>query len=289
MIKDNMKRSYTLMIIEVIVLLLAISFESKTLVAVVSILIHEFTHILVGNKLGCKLYNIKFSLTGANAQLSDLDDLIDKDKVLLYLSGPMSNLIISIIMYILYKLTNIQIFEVVSGINMWLCIFNLIPAYPLDGARILEIIISNKSSYLKGKKITSTISYIVSCILLGLFLTLIFVNKINISILFILLLIIYSTVLEKKWTMYIVMGDIIKKRRRLEKYDFMENKSVSVFYKNGLLDLMRLVDRNKFNTFYILDEELKLISILHEDELLEALKTYGNITLEEYNEMKSSL
>lgn len=287
--KDNIKRSYTLMIIEIIVLLLAISFESRTLVAVVSILIHEFTHILVGNKLGCKLYNIKLSLTGANAELSDLDDLLDKDKILLYLSGPISNLIIGVVSYIIYKFTSIQVFDVLFGANLWLFIFNLIPAYPLDGARILEIVISKKSSYLKSKKITSIISYIVSFLLVCLFFIALYIHKLNISFLLIVGLIIYSTLLEKKWTMYIVMGDIIKKRRRLKKYDFIENRSVSVFYKNGLLDLMRLVDRNKFNTFYILDEELKLILILHEDELLEALKTYGNITLEEYDKVKNSL
>lgn len=283
-----MKRSYTLMIIEIIVLLLAISFESEVLVAIISIIFHEFTHIIVGNKLGCKLYNIEIGLTGTKAELSNIDDLIDKEKILLYLSGPISNLIISVVSYIIYKFTNMNIFEVVYVINMGLFMFNLIPAYPLDGARILEIIISKGSSYIRSKKITSIISYIISAILILIFLFSIFIKNINLSLLLISALIIYSTILEKKWTMYIVMGDIIKKRRKLEKYDFIENRSISVFYKNGLLDVMRLVDKNKFNSFYILDEELKLLLILHEDELLDALKTYGNINLEEYIKIKNS-
>ena len=33
---------------------------------------------------------------------------------------------------------------------------------------------------------------------------------------------------------------------------------------------------------YILDDELKILKIISENELLEALKNYGNINLEEY-------
>ena len=37
----------------------------------------------------------------------------------------------------------------------------------------------------------------------------------------------------------------------------------------------------------ILDDDMKLIHVLHEDELIEALKIYGNMTLEEYIMEKS--
>ena len=47
------------------------------------------------------------------------------------------------------------------------------------------------------------------------------------------------------------------------------------------------IDKNRFNSFYILDDDLKLLFIMHEDELIEALKLYGNITLEEYFNIRS--
>ena len=49
----------------------------------------------------------------------------------------------------------------------------------------------------------------------------------------------------------------------------------------NLVRVLNLIDKNKFNSFYILDDELKVLKILNEDELLEALGEYGNITLEE--------
>lgn len=284
-----MKKSYKLMIIEVVLLLLAISFESKILIGVISIILHEFTHIYVGSKLGCKVYNLELGLTGAKAELSDIEDLIDKEKLILYLSGPIMNFVLACILYALYNITNLSILEIGYEVNIGLFIFNLLPAYPLDGSRVLEIVLSKYNSYINSKKITTWISYIFSTCLIVLFFIMIFLHKVNLSLFLIGILIIYSTVLEKNWTMYIIMGDIIRKRKKLKKYDFIENRTVSIFYKNELLDVMRLVDKSKFNTFYVLDEELKLLKIIHEDELLESLKKFGNITLEEYiNELKET-
>lgn len=277
-----MRKSYKLIIIEFILLLLVISFESKVLIGVISIILHEFTHIFVGNRLGCKLSALEFGLTGAKAEITNIEDLLDKEKLILYLSGPIMNLFLGVSLFCLYKVTSFSLLEVCYSVNFSLFIFNLIPAYPLDGSRILELIFSKYISYMKSKKITTYVSYFFSTCFIILFLIMIFLHRVNISLFLIGILIIYSTILEKKWTMYIIMGDIIKKRRKLEKYNFIENKTISVFYKNELLDVMRMLDKSKFNTFYILDEELKLLKIIHEDEILEGLKNYGNITLEEY-------
>jgi len=86
--------------------------------------------------------------------------------------------------------------------------------------------------------------------------------------------------------MYIIMGDMIRKVRKLKKYKYIENKSISVYYKKGLVNVLTLVDKNKFNSFYALNDDMELLGIIHEDELLKALKYYGNITLEEYMKIR---
>ena len=56
------------------------------------------------------------------------------------------------------------------------------------------------------------------------------------------------------------MGDIYKKLTRLKRYGYIENKNISVYYKKGLVNVLALVDKNKFNTFYVLDDNIKLIN-----------------------------
>ena len=115
----------------------------------------------------------------------------------------------------------------------------------------------------------------------------IFLHSLNFSVIIGAIIIIYVTRMETYTSMYITMGNIVKKRNKLLKDNYIENKSISVYYKQGLVNVLGLVDRNKFNTFYILDDDMKLFYILYEDELIEALKSYGNMTLEEYVNMKS--
>ena len=119
-----------------------------------------------------------------------------------------------------------------------------------------------------------------------LFFLTIYIHKANFSLLLAAILIAYSTFLEKEKTMYILMGNIIKKRRKLVKEDYIENKSISVYYKMDLVKVLSLIDRNKFNSFFVLDEELQLLGIIYEDELIKALKDYGNMTLEEFVKKK---
>ena len=87
---------------------------------------------------------------------------------------------------------------------------------------------------------------------------------------------------EKKSAMYILMRNIFVKRNKLLRNKYIENKSISVYYKLGLVNVMSIIDKNRFNSFYVLDDDLRLLFVMHEDELIEVLKLYGNITLEEY-------
>ena len=164
------------------------------------------------------------------------------------------------------------------NININLLIFNLLPAYPLDGSRILEIILSNKMLYKRANSIVSKISYIIA---IGLFVIFImaFLYKgiINISLLIASIVVGIITRTEQKSAMYILMGNIFMKRNKL-----LENKSISVYYKQGLANIMSIIDKNRFNIFYVLDDDLNVLFIMNEDELIKALKGYGNITLEEY-------
>ena len=219
----------------------------------------------------------------------DLDELTNKDKLIIYIAGATANFILMTIFGIISYHSNKEIFTILTEVNFGLAVFNLLPAYPLDGARILEIILSRKITYKRAQGIISIISYIVAAmfIVLGL-VEGIFFNNWNISLLIAGIIIIDITLTEEKATMYILMGNMFKKRNNIIKNGFIENRTISVYYKQGLVKMLTIIDKNRFNTFYVLDDELKLIYILNEDELVEALKLYGNISIEDYVNLKKN-
>lgn len=284
-----MKKWFMAVVLEISIFIWLGNSKSYIYISFLWVILHEFTHILVANKFGCKFNNFNISILGAKAELGDIDELTEKRKLILYASGPFFNIFAAVFIaflnyYFKYNFLNSSI-----GINLCLGLFNLLPAYPLDGARICEILLSKKFLYKKSKKITEIFSLIISVVLFLVFnILIILLHKVNISLFLAVILITYTTFLEREKTMYIIMGELVKKIRKLKKHNYMENKSISIYYKKGLVNVLTLVDKNKFNSFYVLNDDMELIGIIHEDELIKALKDYGNITLEEYMRLRKN-
>jgi stage IV sporulation protein FB len=282
-----MKKWFMVVILEISIFMWLGDYKSYICISFLWVILHEFAHILIANKFGCKFNNFNISIFGAKAELSDLDELTEKRKLIVYASGPFFNMFIAIVTAFLNDYFKYEFISNSIAINLCLGLFNLLPAYPLDGARICEILLSKKFLYKKSKKITEIFSLIISgALFLAFNIVIILLHKVNISLFLAVVLITYTTFLEREKTMYIIMGDMIRKIRRLKKHNYMENKSISVYYKKGLVNVLTLVDKNKFNSFYVLNDDMELIGIIHEDELIKALKDYGNITLEEYVKLR---
>lgn len=280
-----MNKKTKIFIAEIVLISIISSYNNIFLLAFLWVMLHELSHVIIAGFMGCKFNNIGLHIFGAKAELLGLEEFTDKKKLLIYVVGPLFNIIMAIILSIIGLKVDSYIINRSVDLNVGLAMFNLLPAYPLDGSRIYEILLSKKILYKKAQRIMSIVSYFIATVFLLIFLVgVTFLHKFNISMCIAGVIIIYITKCENKDTMYIIMGNIVKKRKSLIKNKYIENKTISVYYKSGLVNVLGLVDRNKFNTFYVLDEEMKLIYILNEDELIEALKIYGNITLEEYKQ-----
>ncbi|GKU23397.1 metalloprotease [Clostridium folliculivorans] len=271
-----------------ILIFFILGFKSMIFLGFLWIIFHEMTHYVVAKWMNLSIDNFKIHPFGTALELSDFDGLTHKEEILLSISGPAFNFIMFGILYMTYKVVPTEFINNSMEINLALGMFNMLPAYPLDGSKILRTLLSSRMFYKKAHIITSYISYGVGMIGIGIFIYLSTIHIFNLSVLLTSCFILFITYNEKRKVMYIIMGDIIKKRTRLGKKKYIYNKTISVHFKLGLINVLGLVDKNKFNTFYILDDELRLTDVIHEDELIEALKTHGNITLEEYINYKNS-
>ena len=275
-----MDRNRTILILEFIFLLVICTLNKQMLIGFIWVILHEAVHILVANNFGLRLSSFKIHITGAGTEIDDIDDLSENRKLILYVSGPLFNFVSAMVLLFLKNEYGLNV-ESSIWINLGLLFFNMLPAYPLDGVRIYEILLSKKILYKKAKKLLVRASFTVAAfIMIGFFLT-IYIHKVNISLLLASVLLTYTTFLENEKTIYIIMGSIVRKSRRLISDGYIENKSISVYYKRDLIKVLSLVDRNKFNSFFVLDDDMRLLGIIYEDELIKTLKENGNMTLEE--------
>lgn len=282
---DRWKKS---VLAEFIVFFILLGFNKSIILAFISILAHEGMHILLAKRKGCKFNDIQIHIYGTSAQFANIDELNKNEKLQIYLSGPFANFVIICIFWGISFVSNNTMIDKMIDINLSLLFFNLLPAYPLDGSRVLEILLSQKILYRRANEIISKISYTIAVVLVVIFIIVFaYSGVVNISIPIAAIVICLITRSEQKSAMYILMGNIFVKRNKLLRNKYIENKSISVYYKQGLANVMSIVDKNRFNIFYVLDDDLKVVFIMNEDELIEALKLYGNITLEEYFDVRN--
>lgn len=129
----------------------------------ISVTFHEISHSLVAQKKGIKINSITLMLLGGVAQMDD-DLQNPKDEALMAAAGPLFSLIFGgLLLFIIRPIitgfnADIRLMVYYLGyINIFLAIFNLLPAFPSDGGRILRSLIALKTSHYKATKIATAI------------------------------------------------------------------------------------------------------------------------------------
>jgi len=130
--------------------LVYVSFISITfaLLFILSIFLHEVGHVVAGKWFGIKFSSIKLFILGGMATMEDYPDDPKKEAIIAF-AGPVTSFLIGVVCLVaIYALANIGIatlpgpmFLMLSSlayINFILALFNLIPAFPTDGGRILR-------------------------------------------------------------------------------------------------------------------------------------------------------
>ncbi len=269
-----------------IILLLILGFKGEIIIAFGLVFIHELMHYLTARSLGFSGFDIEILPIGAVLKVKDLDEATPKEDIIISLSGPLLNLMLAAIFYFLFMLFNRPYLNLIYRSNLAIGIFNLIPAFPLDGGRVLRDILSIKTIYRKANEISVRISMILGTVFMFIYFVSVVGNRSNFNLGLISIFIIISSIKEKERVVYLIMGYIIKKKYRFLKRGYIENRSISIFYKKDLLSALGMVDKNKYNIFTVLDEDMRDLEVLYEEEIIQAIKLYGNISLCEYIDIK---
>lgn len=138
-----------------------------------SILVHELSHSLVAQKYGLKVSEIELYLFGGVSKIEE-EPKTPKSEIVISIVGPLSSLLMGfgflLFVYlpiILHPILAVTLFY--SGIsNIGLGIFNLIPAFPIDGGRILRAILwKRRKNLLSATKSASRVGVIVGYIMMA--------------------------------------------------------------------------------------------------------------------------
>ena len=142
----------------------------------VCVILHELGHALAARRFNIKTRGISILPIGGVAQLESMPEK-PKEELVVALAGPAVNILIAGVLYPFVSLThefgeldNItsvgpgNFFVALMSINLWLALFNLIPAFPMDGGRVLRALLGFKLSHAKATSIAASIGQILAMV-----------------------------------------------------------------------------------------------------------------------------
>jgi Zn-dependent protease/predicted transcriptional regulator len=129
----------------------------------VCVILHELGHALTARRFGIKTEDITLYPIGGVAKLERIPER-PYQELLVSIAGPLVNIAIMLLLLpFFYDTDVIQMLGNDGGIitpanfltslaflNVWLALFNLIPAFPMDGGRILRSLLAMRFSRLKA-------------------------------------------------------------------------------------------------------------------------------------------
>ena len=153
----------------------------------VCVVLHELGHALTAKHYGVQTKKITLLPIGGMASLDKIPE-VPKQEFLITIAGPLVNVVIALLLYFLIPVsyfTDQNITELLYSlkkfslqsflfylfiVNVGLVLFNLIPAFPMDGGRILRSLLAMKFNRVKATQIAAGIGQFIAVffLLIGL-------------------------------------------------------------------------------------------------------------------------
>ncbi|MBS7544340.1 site-2 protease family protein [Ancylobacter oerskovii] len=132
------------------------------------VLLHEFGHIFAARRYGVKTPEVTLWPFGGIARLERIPEK-PSEELVVALAGPAVNVVIALVLILalggttgvehLENIENPQIGLIakLAGANIFLVVFNLIPAFPMDGGRVLRAVLAMRMSHAQATQTAASI------------------------------------------------------------------------------------------------------------------------------------
>ncbi len=234
--------------------------------------LHEFGHIAMARRFGIRTPQVILSPIGGIASLERMPEK-PRQELLVAIAGPLVNVVIALLLVAGFGIGSERIasvdFETATLaerlliVNIMLVLFNLVPAFPMDGGRVLRALLAMNMGTPKATALAARIGQGFSFlfVLLGLFY--------NPILIFVGIFIYFAAASEEQTAAFTGFAS------RLRVKDAMEPSPVILSAEEPLSKAVDALLSSPQKEFPVLDEGGRIAGLLDRDAIILALRDQG--------------
>lgn len=237
------------------------------------VVLHEFGHILMARRYGIETPDVILLPIGGVARVPRMPEKPSQELVVA-IAGPMVNIIIAFILFLVLGTIQSEFLEHIddphislvarlAAVNIFLVIFNMIPAFPMDGGRILHAVLAMKLGNARATQLAASLGQNLAFLLgfLGLFG--------NPLLIFIAIFVYIAAGGEAQ------MSAFSEAARGLTVGDAMETRFNAISVEANLADAIETLLATAQHEFPVVDAFGKPVGLLAREDIYAALKSHG--------------
>jgi Zn-dependent protease/CBS domain-containing protein len=132
------------------------------------VVLHEFGHVFAARAYGIRTSDVTLLPIGGVASLERMPEKPGQE-IVVALAGPAVNLVIAVVLALglgasfdLGQMAQLEeartsLIGRMTAANVMLCVFNLIPAFPMDGGRVLRALLAIPMGYTRATRAAATV------------------------------------------------------------------------------------------------------------------------------------
>ncbi|HHY08956.1 MAG TPA: peptidase M50 [Firmicutes bacterium] len=239
---------------------------------------HESFHIAAARLYNLDVVEVELLPFGGVARLEALLQLNPRLEGVIAIVGPLSNILLVLLGFLAspYLAVSQKWFDFFVQANLGMALFNLLPALPLDGGRVLRSILVRKRGFQQATAVAAGVGQICAVLLFLWGAYGIYLGEYN-SVIFLAagFLLFWAAYTEKKTAGYVFMRYLSHKKREMRLQRVLTVRNLAATSEASLGEVLKQLQPPHYHFIWVLDLEGQILGRFGELELINALFEHG--------------
>ncbi|MGZ4105972.1 MAG: M50 family metallopeptidase [Tumebacillaceae bacterium] len=252
---------------------IAVGMFVQTLVLFTIVVVHELGHIFVAVSYGYKIREMQILPFGGVAKLEHgAMGWNPLHEVAIAIAGPLNNFLMILVGMLLHAtgLWSDALTQFFIKGNLMIGFFNLLPALPLDGGRILRAATARERGFRAATEVSIRMSYLLATVLIVSGLISLWVGSTNLAFLMLGSFLALSA-WELRKQMKVDVIRFLDAKRRDKRKEAVLVRSLAVPGTTRVRDVIEKFAPDAYHMIYILDGQKNVQTVLGEEDLIHSV------------------